>query len=252
MMSANAQCGKRFDRTVGKTREKAGGGCKRAARAAGKSPRLVLLVDDHLILLDALKRQIAEDSDMQVTAAVGTISAAREVMEKSAPDVAVLDIQVGTESGLDVIPEFRRLAPSMRIVVMSMYDQLMYRDRAFELGADAYVTKGASYGELRSALLDRPGNGPNGEIQRVWFKRESGHGIRLTLSPRELNVVNMLANGMQIKEIADVLGVGSSTVGTYLRRAMEKAEVSTRTELLQIAKGLGVNKGDTAIIKGRS
>lgn len=204
----------------------------------GKRPLRVLIADDHAMLLDALQRQFDADPAFEVA---GTADGAEGVCHMAAtcrPDAVLLDIQLGEGSGLDAIGTIRATCPKAQIVMISMFEQEMYRDRAFELGADAYVTKGAGFDQLRAVLLQEDlaaGDAP----QRAWRSRGTGRTARMTLTSRELQVIRLLAAGLREKEAADELQISPSSVGTYLKRAMQKTGMETRAELFRCAAALG-------------
>jgi two-component system, NarL family, invasion response regulator UvrY len=203
-----------------------------------RSPLRVMLVDDHAMLLEAMCRQFESDPAFRVVAAASNLTAAREAMHAFSPDVVLLDIQIGCESGLDLIGDLLRICPEARVVIMSMFEQEVYRCRAFELGADAYVTKDACYRDLRELLLNVSLPDTGAQRRHIWCRTEM-ISARLGLTARELQVVHMLAAGCQVKEVANELAISISSVSTYLKRAMMKSGAATRAELFQYAGALG-------------
>jgi DNA-binding NarL/FixJ family response regulator len=200
-------------------------------------PRLrLLMVDDHAVLLDSMCRIFEADEAFEVVGAAGTVEAACVVARDRTPDVVLLDIDLGAESGLDGIGRLREACPKARIVMLSMCEQAFYRDRSFELGADAYVTKGARFEILRSILLD--GKAAVGS-DHAWVREGDGASVRNALTARELQVVHALAEGRREKEVADELAIAVSSVSTYLKRAMCKTGASSRAELMRHATALG-------------
>lgn len=211
-----------------------------SGRARNSGRRLkILLVDDHAMLRDTLQRQFQADPAFEIAATADSLPAVRQALQATAPDVVLLDIQLGAESGLDAIGAIRQKRPQARIVMLSMFDQAIYRDRAFELGADAYVTKGSSFEALRSLLLENKASGSESGHGCIWVRTLQAPS-RLTLTERELQVVHQLATGRREKEVAEELGVSVSSVGTYLKRSMVKMGVGTRAELFRLAGALGM------------
>ena len=200
----------------------------------------ILLVDDHAMLRDTLRRQLDADPAFQVVATADDLESARAAVDSSRPDVILLDIQLGPESGLDAIGFMRRARPGARSIKVSMFDQSIYRDRAFELGADAYVTKGASLEALRQLLLADDAGAAEADSDRIWRRPGQLQSLRMTLSDRELQVIHALATGKREKEVAEELAISVSSVGTYLKRSMAKVGVATRAELFRHAGALGV------------
>ena len=201
----------------------------------------VLLVDDHAMLRDTLCRQFEADAAFRVVATASSLDTARQAVDEYRPDVVLLDIQLGAESGLDAIGFIRRSGPDIRIVMLSMFDQAIYRDRAFELGADAYVTKGARFSALRALLLDGIATDSESAERCIWLRPIGMQPTRLTLTVRELQVIKALAAGKREKEVAEDLDLSVSSVGTYLKRSMLKVGVTTRAELFRYAGALGVD-----------
>jgi len=200
-------------------------------------PLRVLLVDDHAMLLDVMRRQFDGDAAFEVVGTASTVEDACAAVAERRPDVVLLDIEIGAQSGLDAISIMRRAKPDLRVVMLSMFNQAICRDRAFALGAEAYVTKGARFDALRALLLGEPAGAA--EAGLVWRCGSTRISSRLSLTQRELQVVRGLAGGKREKEIADDLDISVSSVGTYLSRAMLKTGVTTRAKLFRYAGVLG-------------
>lgn len=205
-------------------------------------PLGVVLVDDHALLLEAMRRQFDSDPAFKVVGIAESAAGLYELLARVRVDLILLDIQLGEQSGLDLIADLRLRFNDIRIVVISMFEQEIYRERAFALGAEAYVTKGAHFADLRALLLK--GSVSASAAGQIWVRSRMAKNVHLTLSSRELAVVGRLAQGAQVKEVADALGISLSSVGTYLRRAMDKLGVQTRAELFQLAKALGGHTTD--------
>lgn len=205
---------------------------------SGKRNKL-LLVDDQRILLDVMGRQFADDPVFEVVGLAESTSAAVDVVEREHPDIVLLDIDLGGESGLDAICRLRKAHPGVRIVIVSMFTQEIYRDRAFAMGADAYVTKGTSFSSLRALLMQHDTGESSKAEQHIWRRPRGRFTARLTLSSRELQVVEALSSGQQEKEVAESLGISISSVGTYLRRALNKTGMDNRAQLFRFAAALG-------------
>lgn len=204
------------------------------------SRRSILLVDDQIILLDVLRRRLESDPRFDVVGEASSGSTAIELAAEVDPEIVMLDVDLGHgESGFDVAAKLRQSHSRSRIVMVSMFEHPMYRDRAFEVGADAYATKGIRFEELCPVLLGDCRRAPACQ-ERYWLRPPDGRrSAVLTLTRRELRVVQMLSAGMREKEAAEHLAISVSSVGTYLRRAMDKMGFSTRGELFQMAAAMG-------------
>ena len=201
----------------------------------------ILVVDDHAILRRGLSLMIAREPDLELAGEAGTIAEALTVAAQTAPDVVILDIRLPDGSGIAAIAPLRELAPAPRIVVLSMYDDFDHVRRAFAEGADGYVVKSstqdtlleairrvAAGGTYRDASLPSP-NGP--------------HPVRSpidALSPRELEVLRLLALGNTNHEIADALVVSVKTIETHRAHIMSKLKADSRAALVQHALAAGL------------
>ena len=204
-------------------------------------PLKIMLVDDQLILLDVLSSQLSADGNFKVVGVAQSVQDALSLAEKMRPDAVMLDIDLGGgQSGLDAVPRLRLMLPDVHLVMASVFDHPMYRDRAFEMGANVYVTKGVRFESLRAVLLNNAKGLVSGDVNRCWWRRGDVYrSACLTLSGRELTVVRALASGKRESDVAQELSISVSSVGTYLRRAMIKMGCGTRAELFRDAVALG-------------
>ena len=201
----------------------------------------ILIVDDHAILRRGLSLMIAREPDLELAGEAGTIAEALEAAARTAPDVVILDIHLPDGSGISAIAPLRALRPAPGIVVLSMYDDFEHVRRAFAEGAGAYVVKSstqealleairavAAGGSYRDASLPNP-NGPDPARSPID-----------ALSPRELEVLRLLALGNTNHEIADELVVSVKTVETHRAHIMSKLKADSRAALVQHALAAGL------------
>lgn len=199
----------------------------------------IVMIDDHKILLDVLSRQFQDDRKFEVAGVANTVASTENLLANNVVDVVLLDIELDEESGLDAVGGIRAMQEDVRIVVLSMFDHPFYRERAFRLGVDAYAAKGVSFSVLRDFLADGLWDNRS-ENEQIWCARRRGQTDYMSLSERELQVVQMLGRGMREKEVADLLDIGISSVSTYLRRAMRKTNFDNRAEFFRCASSLGI------------
>lgn len=180
------------------------------------------IVDDHPVVREGMAALLREQPDIEVVALAGDAEAAAPLLADETLDVVLLDIRLGSASGLQLLlpAEGRSLKPA--IVVLTAYDYPQYAEAALRLGASGYVLKSTPFGELLSAI-HRAAAG-----QLVFGVRPSG-GVRLT--PREAVVVSMVVEGRSNDEIAGQLGISPRTVETHLRHLFERLGLASRTEL---------------------
>jgi len=203
----------------------------------------VFLVDDHPAILEAIRDRIESTIDIEVCGETGSSEEAFRQIEKLDPDVAVIDISLEDAHGLDLVQNVRAQYPDIQVIVFSMYDEMVYAERAIRAGASGYLMKSKSTEELIEAI--RVVN--DGEVflsrdmaSRILNKVARGEASEPSfpideLTDRELAVFQMLGEGHSIEEIQDRLNLARKTIETYRRRAKEKLGLDSVSKLLQYA-----------------
>jgi two-component system response regulator NreC len=191
----------------------------------------VLLVDDHAIVRAGVARLLSDSGEFEV---VGECADAREAVRTTRrlnPDVVVLDVNLGTTSGLDVIAELREIGP--RVVMLSMEDDIAAARRAFERGAQGYVLKDAAADDLadaiRAVLADKM------YIHQALAARLVLSEPEDDLSERERGVLRLIALGYTNQEIAKQLYLSVRTVEAHRRHILNKLRLETRADLVRYA-----------------
>lgn len=202
----------------------------------------LLLADDHAIVRSGLRR-IVEDAFPD--AEIGEVSSCAELREAAragAWSVIVLDIALGADNSLDVVPELAALRPRPAIVVLSMYGDRQFVIRALRAGVAGYLTKDRAPEELlaaiRSVLAGTRYLGEGIAAQLAEYVAVAGSGAELPhelLSPRELEVFLQLAAARSVSEIAARLGLSVKTVSTYRSRILDKTGLGSNAELMRYA-----------------
>jgi DNA-binding NarL/FixJ family response regulator len=201
------------------------------------------LVDDHPAILEAIRNRIEETLDIDVCGTATSSENAFRQIEELDPDTAVIDISLEDAHGLDLVQNLQSQCPDVQIVVYSMYDEMVYAERAIQAGASGYLMKDqptedlieairvVSEGEvflsreMASQILNKVARGESSEPS---FPIEE-------FTDRELAVFQMLGEGHSIEEIQDRLNLARKTVETYRRRAKEKLGFESVSKLLQFA-----------------
>ncbi len=189
----------------------------------GDAPIRVAIVDDHPVVRDGTAALLAAQPGLEVTGTAGSLAEARVLVERGGIDVLLLDIRLGTDSGLGLLAGG---APPgwPAIVVLTAYDYPQYADAALRLGAAGFVLKTAPLAELREAIERAAAGG-------LAFSVRPRAGASPHLSKRELEVVRLVVDGRTNDEIGAALGIGTKTVETHLARVFERFDVASRTEL---------------------
>jgi DNA-binding NarL/FixJ family response regulator len=215
-------------------------------------PFRVLLVDDHKILRDGIKAILRDEADFEVVAESDNGSDAVQLARKLEPDVIVMDIGLQGLNGVEATTEILRHAPDTRVIVLSMYDDEHSVVSAIRSGARAFVLKKASDGDLVDALRTVARGGfymsPQVSekllvrIQRGDLEAKPVPSMLEGLSPRELQVLRLVAEGKTSKEIAVMLDLGLQTVRSYRKTMMKKLSVNNVAGLTQLALSAGITR----------
>ena len=182
----------------------------------------VAIVDDHPVVRDGTAALLGTQPGLEVVGVASTVDEAVELISSTPIDVVLLDIRLGTDSGLRLL-QAKLPPPVPAIVVLSAYDYPQYADAALRLGAAGFVVKTAPMHELTDAIERAAAGGLAFQV------RPQGGGAHL--SPRERDVVRLLVEGRTNDEIGIALAIGVRTVETHLRRVFERFDVASRTEL---------------------
>jgi DNA-binding NarL/FixJ family response regulator len=191
----------------------------------------VAIVDDHPIVRDGTAALLGAQPGLEVVGTASTVDEAVELIRREAIDVVLLDIRLGTDSGLrllqaDLAGGAGSSAPGAApaVVVLSAYDYPQYAEAAIRLGAAGFVIKTAPLPELLAAIERAAAGG-------MAFNVRPRPGGTAHLTARELEVVRLVVEGRSNDEIGASLGIGAKTVETHLRRLFERFDVASRTEL---------------------
>ncbi len=218
-------------------------------------PFQVFLVDDHKILRDGIKAILREEPDFEVVGETDNGTDAVQFCKKLNPDVVVMDIGLQGLNGVEATTEILRHSPETKIIILSMYDDEHSVVSAIRSGARAFVLKKASDGDLVDALRTVARGGfymsPQVSekllvrIQRGDMEAKPVPTMLEGLSPRELQVLRLVAEGKTSKEIAVMLDLGLQTVRSYRKTMMKKLSVNNVASLTQLALSAGITRFGT-------
>jgi DNA-binding NarL/FixJ family response regulator len=205
-------------------------------KAAGKIR--VLCVDDHPIVRDGIAAIINLQRDIMLAGAAATGGEALEQFLKIRPDVALVDLQLPDMSGFDLIKRIKDKSPNARIIVLSSHEGDVDIQRALEAGAQGYVVKGLVREELLETI--RSVHAGKRRLPAAVAQKLAEHMTDEPISPRELDVLSLMAAGKRNKEIAGALSIAEDTVKMHVRNILSKLQVSDRTEAVTIALRRGI------------
>lgn len=193
----------------------------------------VLCVDDHPIVREGIISIIDSDPDLEIVAQAENGAQAVVAFHSSKPDVTVIDLRLPDRDGTDVIREIRQQAPEARFVVLTSAEGDIDMRRALEAGAQAYLIKGLVRLELRQAI--KAVHAGEHYLLPPVAQKLSVHLADPSLTPRELEVLQLAAEGLRNKEIAYRLSIMEDTVKMHMRNLMQKLEAKDRTHAVTIA-----------------
>ncbi|HRS75021.1 MAG TPA: response regulator transcription factor [Anaerolineaceae bacterium] len=204
----------------------------------------ILLADDHTLFRQGVKTLLSAEPDMEVVGEAADASAAAEKAAELKPDIVLMDIGMPGPSSFETARQIKRNRPETRILFLTMYDDEDYLIESMEVGASGYVLKDSPAPQLVSAVRDvyRGGSylSPRMLSQLVDDFRSrvktTDRTPRLaTLTPREKEVLKMLAEGNSVKEVACQLNLSVKTVEAHKFNLMRKLDIHNKAQLVQYA-----------------
>ena len=211
--------------------------------AAVTPRRRIFLVDDHPLVREGLTNLINGQNDLIVCGEAEDSSGAIAGIAKTRPDVALIDISLKNESGLELIKNLESQFPLVALIVLSMHDEALYAERALRAGARGYVMKRESTKSVLAAIRRVLEGGVyvservvNSMARRLNTSRKAAASSPVEcLSDRELEIFRLLGQGRTTSQIAQDLHLSLKTVQVYCARAKEKFGVTSLGELLRAA-----------------
>jgi two-component system, NarL family, invasion response regulator UvrY len=200
----------------------------------------VVVVDDHAVVREGLKRIVSESGGMVVSGEAADGQEAMQVIRTQPCDVLLLDITMPNKSGLDVLKEVHAELPRLPVLVLSMHPEDQYAVRVLRAGAAGYVTKESAPAKLVQAIrkVVRGGKYVSPSLaERLVFDlgTDTEKAPHETLSDREYQVLCMIASGKTVTQIADVLSLSVKTISTYRVRILEKLKMKNNAEVTRYA-----------------
>jgi len=201
----------------------------------------VAVVDDHPIVRDGIVANLQDAGDIVVAGTAGSAAEALALVRRERPDVVLLDLELPDRSGLELIVELKAALPQLRIVIFSAYGGEERVAVAISRGADSYVLKGTPSDEvletIRSAVAGQPRLGAEVAAQLL---RSLHTPRRERVTPREREVLGLLAEGLSNRAIAARLNVAERTVRFHVGEILERLGAESRTQAVAFAKQRGL------------
>lgn len=205
----------------------------------------IVMADDHAIVREGLKRIVASAEDFEVVDEAADGAGVMKIVREREFEVLVLDLSMPGRSGMELIKLVRSEKPKVRVLVLSMHQELQYAVRAIKSGASGYLTKESAPGQLVQAIRKVASGG-------AYISAEVAEQLALgampgsealphaSLSDREFEVFRLLVDGVSVTEIASRLSVSVKTVSSHKANLMQKMGLANQTELIRYAMKHGL------------
>jgi DNA-binding NarL/FixJ family response regulator len=219
-------------------------------RSVNENPRCdlpeakrLLIVDDHPLFRKGLEELIHSDANFAVCGEADNAAEAMEVIRKLNPDMAIVDLSLPGANGIELIKNIRAEFPSLPVLVLSMHDESLYALRALRAGADGYVMKHEAMANVIQAIRDvfngRPYLSPAMAAQVITkFAHRQAEGETDAverLSDRELEILELIGKGNEVRQIAKLLHLSPKTVETHRAHIKDKLDLKNSREVARFA-----------------
>ena len=203
----------------------------------------ILIVDDHELIRQGLRRAFEREGDFDVIGEAGTLAEAQRLLGLLSPDVVIFDVRLPDGSGIDMAARTRTQFPDLGIIILTMYAGDEHLFGALEAGASAFVPKNAPVDEVVAAArhaASSPQAFTASDLAEAMKRKLSPQGPQL--SPREKEVLQLLADGLGVAQISRQLFISESTTKTHISKLYEKLGAANRAQALMSALRLGLLK----------
>lgn len=196
----------------------------------------IMIADDHSMIREGLKSLLELEGDIQVVAEAEDGVDCLEKLKICTPDVLLLDINMPRKNGLEVLQTLKSLKSKVKVLVLTVHNEVEYLMKAVDIGVDGYILKDSESAELKKAIFSivegenyiQPSLIPSLNSKMIEKNRDEGKIESLT--KRELEVLKLLAVGMYNKEVAEKLNISERTVKNHVSNIFKKIEVTDRTQ----------------------
>ena len=198
------------------------------------SPIRVLIVDDHPIVRDGLRGMLTAEPDFEVVGEAGDGAEALTLVDALAPDVVLMDLRMPGMDGIEATEEIMRRLPDAKVLIFTAYSERALLQRGLESGARGYILKEAPHETLLRAI-EKVAAGETFVDPALMSVLTGTRGGTDVLTPREREILQLLADGMSNADVAGQLFISQETVKSHVRHILTKLEADTRTQAVAIA-----------------
>src|SRR5277367_5192441 len=213
------------------------------AHSSKRPVRRVLIVDDHPIVRQGLRRIMENEEDLIVCGEAESVREARTAIKELNPDVMIADISLKQGDGIELVRDVRAHHPQLPILVLSMHDETIYAERMLSAGANGYIMKQAASEQFLVSLRRVLDGGiyVSEAVGNNMIQKFAAGGSYISSNPidrlsnRELQILHMIGKGMSTRETAQALNLSIKTVESHRQRIKRKLNLNTGTQLVQYA-----------------
>jgi DNA-binding NarL/FixJ family response regulator len=206
----------------------------------------ILIVDDHTLIRETWSFLLGRNEDFEVIAEVGDGQRAIEIARDKRPNIVLLDINMAPLNGFDILKMIRKLSPGSKVIAVSMHSQPSYAKKMLRLGARGYVTKNSPRQEMLDAIREVFAGQTYicQEVKNIISVQMLGEdeatpGLN-QLSEREIEVINLIRDGLSSKEIATRLSIAIKTVEVHRHNILKKLKVKNTASLINYINASGL------------
>lgn len=213
------------------------------AMPSKKKVRRVLIVDDHPIVRQGLRRLIDQEEDLSVCGEAETVRDARTAIKELNPDAIIVDISLKQGDGIELVRDARAHYPTLPILVLSMHDETIYAERMLSAGANGYIMKQAASEQFLVAVrrVLEGGIYVSEAVGNSMIQKFASGGSYISSNPidrlsnRELQILHLIGKGSSTRETAEALNLSIKTVESHRQRIKRKLNLTTGAQLVQYA-----------------
>lgn len=212
----------------------------------------IVIIDDHPFVREGLKQLLAGQNEFTLTAEASNTRDAQSAIDRNEPDVAVVDLALGSDDGIELVRWIRQQHPEVRVLVLSMQDEALYAERLLRMGVSGYVMKNVAGTDFLGALRkvargQRHVSHAMGERLLTQVARGRAPAADedpvAALTERELEVFRLIGAGISTREISQRLDLSMKTVDAHRRHMREKLNLRTTSELIRYATQWVADRG---------
>lgn len=200
----------------------------------------IIIVDDHELIREGLKKVAAKESDIEVMGEASNSDELFQLLDQHEVDIVLLDISLPGRSGIDIIADIKIKAPNTKILILTMHPEDRFAIQALKAGASGYITKNNASKSLVAALRKifegrKYISSSLAEQLAAELEMNYEKPLHESLSTREFEVMRLIVEGKAVKDIASMLSISANTVASYRARILEKMKMKTNAEIIRYA-----------------